>query len=256
MEQIPDLLRPLFEKVDFLESGCNGKLNFTEENLYLIGKPIDYIYISDNIELIPYFDSVKILKNLKERVERIFNDNDWYDTLKSNIFNIKDKTDNETAEEILDFEIKQLHKFINDLIIIVQITIPGGDLLESSLELDSFPSILRWSDLDGRKLLSVEGVKSDPEIALQFYYIYKEVEFSTQYIFNFNWDKEAVCYLLIKLASTNKSINRKNFIESNFFKCKNQNFDYNNARKSATSFKSKKNSLMILIDRYFENLLK
>lgn len=256
MDQIHELLHPIYEKVNFLEKVCKGSIKYNDENLYLLSQPIDYLYIKTNIEIIPYFDSMKTLKNFNERVERIFNDNEWYDVLKNNIFRIKDKLDNETAEEILDLEIKLLHKSINDLIINIQITIPADDLSGNSLKLDLFPTILRWVDLDDRKLISVDGVKSDTEIALQFYSIYKGIEFSTEYIFNFNWDKEAVCYLLIKLASTNISINRKNFIESIFFKCKNQNFDYNNTRKSATSFKSKKNSLMILIDRYFENLLK
>lgn len=256
MDQIPELLKPIFAKVEFLERCCKGAIEYNEENLYFLEQPIDFISISTNIELIPYFESIKLLKSLKVRVERIFNDDDWYEILKNRIFKIKDAIDNDTAEEILDLELKQLLNFIDDLIINVQLTIPGDELFGNSLKLESFTSILRWVDQNDHKIISVEGEKSDAEIAFQFYSIYKGLKFSTEYVFNFNWSKEAVCYFLIKLADTNKSINRERFIECKYFKHKNQNFIYGNVRKSNTSFEIKNSPLKIIIDRYFENLTK
>lgn len=256
MDQIPELLLPILTKVEFLEGCCKGDIKYNEDNLYQLEQPIDFLTISTKIELIPYFESINFLKNLRLRVERIFNDDDWYQIIKNKVFKITDKIDNDTAEEILDLEIKLLLNSINDLLISVQKTIPGDELLDNSLNLDSFSSILKWVDQDNQKIISVEGKKSDSEIALQFHSIYKSRDFATEYDFNFNWNKEAVCYFLIKLADTNKLIDRKRFIECKYFKHKSKNFIYDNVRKSNTSFEKKGNNLKIIIDRYFENLTK
>ena len=250
--QIPlkEILTTLLFKIESLEDICRNSKGYDSSNMSILSIRVDEPLIMNAIVAFPYNESKKELVKLKERIKFLSQNDVWFENLISNIFIIKDNYDLKESLSIITEELTQLDQFIDTLIAIVHKSIPPEDLLDANLKQDFFYDLVQWTDNHKQSILIVDGLKSDDEIAEQFYSIYKMKTPITQYFLNFNWEKGAIYYLLRWIATTNKKINRIAFYENPYFLIEGKNIKERSLSKGASGFETNNSDLKKLIDTY------
>jgi hypothetical protein len=253
-QTLESLLESLVYKVNAIYGIYRNKKKYSTENLDLLSLDIDFIEIKEKINNFPYYLTSQILDDLKTKLMFLYKKEIVHEIIVPSMFTIKDAIDYKEAKKIILDEIHELISQVDELLIHIKFAISQDELLNTKLKLDLFRNVLTWTDTDKRQLLNVQGSKTDDSIAMQFYDIYVGKEPKTNYTLNFLWSKEAIYYLLKKIASTNKNLINKSFYENPLFTINGEAIKDSSVRSGALKFEKDNSRLKTFIESYFNDL--